>query len=494
MSWQNGAGQNAILNSCGGQFTSNLLDTTDPKFANAAVDDYHLANDSPAINAGALLPEVVDAFDGTPRPGQPGSPGGLQYDIGPYERDGTSPTLVDPLVVDVGGNSRYFRTTTGAITYLAGAYDWDYLYDPNMPLATATAYLDFWGQTNQNLIRAVNRDPVFDTPAANPPFNTTFFHFVATRMALARSKGIYVMFPLFQHVTQAPFTSLAYCEAYAQQVVDVLGVYDNVLFEIGNELNTAVLDGGTPLSFSSHMVDVIKARQQSHGRPALPVGISEVAYLHAGILPAMLASNADFIVPGGNAVATQTTQTPADFGGTKVVFVDSDHIWPYELDHVWVWRTFMSGHNPQILDGNEFYPDYSENDADEVDPDTFDARMRIGDTRRYAARVNMRLTVPSPSLSTTGYALANPGTHYLVYQPGSGAFDVTLMAGTYDVEWFDAANQVSQPAAQVTGSGTPLSFTPPFPDAVLLLTTSTLPPEPPTPALARVPVWMSSFH
>ena len=51
----------------------------DPKFVNAAGNDYHLQAGSPAIDAGIVLPFVVTDLDGNPRPQ------GLGYDIGAYE-------------------------------------------------------------------------------------------------------------------------------------------------------------------------------------------------------------------------------------------------------------------------------------------------------------------------------------------------------------------------------------------------------------------------
>jgi hypothetical protein len=45
---------------------------------------------------------------------------------------------------------------------------------------------------------------------------------------------------------------------------------------------------------------------------------------------------------------------------------------------------------------------------------------------------------PRGELSSTGYALAEPGAEYLVLEPGDtmDPFTVTLEAGTYAVEWF----------------------------------------------------------
>jgi len=59
---------------------------------------------------------------------------------------------------------------------------------------------------------------------------------------------------------------------------------------------------------------------------------------------------------------------------------------------------------------------------------------------------------PRGDLSSTGYALANPGKEYLVLQPSNAAdpFTVTLDAGTYTVEWFSLNGHETVRADKVT--------------------------------------------
>lgn len=62
----------------------------------------------------------------------------------------------------------------------------------------------------------------------------------------------------------------------------------------------------------------------------------------------------------------------------------------------------------------------------------------------------------------SGYCLANPGSEYLVYQPGSGDFTLDLIANSYSSEWFDpgTGKVVTGPALKA-GRGRQ-SFHPPF--------------------------------
>jgi tripartite-type tricarboxylate transporter receptor subunit TctC len=86
----------------------------------------------------------------------------------------------------------------------------------------------------------------------------------------------------------------------------------------------------------------------------------------------------------------------------------------------------------------------------------------MGDTRRYADKLDLRRAVPSGALASTGYALAEPGAQYLVFQPNTGAFTVTLVAGTYTQEWFDPVARTTTAAGTLTATAGSRSFTAPF--------------------------------
>jgi hypothetical protein len=101
----------------------------------------------------------------------------------------------------------------------------------------------------------------------------------------------------------------------------------------------------------------------------------------------------------------------------------------------------------------------------------------MGDTLRYARRMNLIEMQPHGTLSSTGYALANPGVEYLVLQPSATAdpFTVRLAAGTYTVEWFGVDSRRTMEAGEMTveRDGN-LSLTAPLPEsepAVLYLRT-----------------------
>lgn len=61
------------------------------------------------------------------------------------------------------------------------------------------------------------------------------------------------------------------------------------------------------------------------------------------------------------------------------------------------------------------------------------ARYAMGDTLRFAERMNLIAMEPRDDLSSTRYTLASPGEEYLVLQPNEkgGPFTVMLEPGTY---------------------------------------------------------------
>ena len=79
---------------------TNAITTSDVKFINETGFDFHLANTSPAIDAGTTSSTTVD-FDGNPRPNGP------SYDIGPYEYISSTipPPTVKQIILDYLKNS-----------------------------------------------------------------------------------------------------------------------------------------------------------------------------------------------------------------------------------------------------------------------------------------------------------------------------------------------------------------------------------------------------
>jgi hypothetical protein len=248
-------------------------------------------------------------------------------------------------------------------------------------------------------------------------------------------------------------------EAYVRKMIDTVNDLDNVLYEISNESDV----GG--LAWEKHMVDVIKAYEA--GKPKRhPVGITA---LQGGSDADLFGSNADWISPVGRFVAGD---------GRKVVINDTDHSYYWTTlradgafqNRMWAWRTFMGGASPAFMDPYlEPWRDRNSPSGTTPDPYYETIRNAIGWTRRYADKLDLRRAVPSGSLSSTGYALAEPGAQYLVFQSGVGSFSVTLVAGTYNVEWFNTSSGATSSGGTITVASGSRSFTPPSGADLLLL-------------------------
>jgi len=237
--------------------------------------------------------------------------------------------------------------------------------------------------------------------------------------------------------------------AYIRKVVDTVNGLDNVLYEVINE--------GGQKDWDWWVVKTIRDHEQNKPKQH-PIGITGHG---AERLESMLASPADWISPGR--VDGYAEDPPAwDAKNKKVSLLDTDHIWGVGGNATWVWKSFLRGHNPLFMDpydgavlgkpgDNQWEPIY----------------RAMGDTRRFAERINLALMLPHNKLASTNYCLANPGNEYLVYQPRDGEVTVELASGDYAVEWFDPRENKAMRAGNVNG-GDRREFTPPFEGASVL--------------------------
>src|SRR4029077_2314002 len=72
----------------------------------------------------------------------------------------------------------------------------------------------------------------------------------------------------------------------------------------------------------------------------------------------------------------------------------------------------------------------------------------MGDARALANRIDLAHMVPSDATSSTGYVLAYANHEYLIYQPATSSFSVTLPADSFAFEWINPAT------GSVTQTGT----------------------------------------
>ena len=245
--------------------------------------------------------------------------------------------------------------------------------------------------------------------------------------------------------------------AYVRKVIDTVGDLDNVLYEISNE------DWGSPanIDWQYAMIEFIHEYESGRAKQH-PVGMTPTWNQNNDVV---FNSPADWISPcdcmhrpvDENGGRSYTSDPPAA-GGQKVVLVDTDHIFGIGGDATWVWKTFSRGYSPIYM-----YQPESVGPGRSVvrDAATGGALRAMGDVVSYGTRMDLGRHRPSGELSSTGYALADPGREYLVYQPLSGELRLDIAEGEYTVEWFRPGADDPESAGTVRGGGRQ-AFAPPF--------------------------------
>lgn len=456
--------------------------------------------------------------------------------------DGMGPLRRDP------AQPRYFVDPSGHPVYLTGAHTWNNLQDiggahPLTPF-DYEGYLKMFRAHGMNFIRLWRLDvPRWDDPmtkkvlhAAPHPWRRTgpqlaadglprfdletwdeaYFERLRARVEAARRHGIYVSVMLFEgwvlqfapdawrhhpfhaannvndieadrdgdglgreYFTLADPAVTRLQEAYVRKVVATVKDLDNVLFEISNE------NHWDSFAWETHVVRYIRDYERTQPMQH-PVGLTSNGGGGQDDTQRLFASSADWISP--NALSVDYRAAPPAADGSKVILLDTDHLWGVGGEPAWVWKSFLRGHNPIFMDpyrGHAFDP--------AQEPKWADIRRAMGHTADFARRINLRQMTPQPALASTGYCLADSGREYLVYLPpvsipsksaslarrtlhrlrGDATPETTVdlsdSTGTFRVEWFNPARGERVEAAPVNG-GARILFTAPFRgDAVLHL-------------------------
>jgi hypothetical protein len=360
-----------------------------------------------------------------------------------------------------------------------------------------------WPRTGPGV--ATDGKPKFDLDS----FDQAYFDRLRERVIAAGNEGIYVAVMLFEgwalHLSPAPdnveghpfhaannvngigITSIvdyqvlplepriqALQEAYMRKVVDTVHDLPNVLYEVANESSGDTADSltfpdgttfptriGDSTQWQYWVIDFVKQYEREQGYDRHPIGMTMQYPVpeQSKVNEPLFNSPADWISPGfddGEAPfppGRWYTDPPAS-DGRKVVIADTDHFAPGIGDTLWPWKSFLRGQHPILMD-------YGIVDVvHPLDPslgvpsfESFEsARYAMGDTVRFAQRMQLVEMEPRGDLTSTGFALASPGQEYLVLQPSETAdpFTVTLEPGTYAVEWHSVGSREFRDAGEVT--------------------------------------------
>ena len=354
-------------------------------------------------------------------------------------------------------------------------------------------------------------------------FDAAFFDRLRARVDAAGRQGIYVAVMLFEgwglhlspapdHVEGHPFHAANNIngigiasindvqvlplderierlqQAYIENVIDTLHDLPNVLYEVANEscgggtvdpkfarmlglVDAPDWGDSTPWQF--WVIDVVKRYEEQQGYDLHPIGMTMQFPVadQTKVNDPLFRSNATWISPGydddifadgrqhpmapGSPPSRWYADPPAS-DGRKVILSDTDHYAPGKGGALWAWKSFLRGHHPILMDfgllGGMSAPD----------PKFEATRYAMGDTRRYAERMNLIEMQPRDDLASTRFALANPGREVLVLQPDDGSFRVTLEAGAYEVEWYSVDTRETQRGDDLTSHNGETTLRAPF--------------------------------
>jgi hypothetical protein len=377
---------------------------------------------------------------------------------------------------------------------------------------------------------AKDQGPKFDLSA----FDDAYFERLRERVSAAETEGIYVDVMFFDgwamHLSPAPDNVEGHPfhadnnvngvgidsirdyqvlpleppvreiqEAYIRKVVDTVQDLPNVLYEVANESSgddvdsislpdgtTFPIQAGDSTEWQYWVIDVVKEHERRMGYDEHPIGMTMQYPVpeQRKVNEPLYGSAAEWISPGFDEDAFDPSAfttgrwfvNPPANDGAKIVITDTDHYAPGFGDALWAWKSFLRGHHPILMDFgiidvvHPLDPSLGVPPSEAFEP----ARLAMGDTRRYAERVNLAAMEPRTELSSTGYALVDPGAEYLVLDPAetTDPLTVTLEPGTYAADWFsvDARQTMAADPVEAT-SETALAFKAPFDGpAVLYLT------------------------
>ena len=317
---------------------------------------------------------------------------------------------------------------------------------------------------------ALHLSPVTDNVEGHP------FH------ALNNVNGIEIKSIVDYQVLPLDSRVQALQEAYIRKVIDTVHDLPNVLYEVANEssgggkvdLNFAQMMGfsdvpewGDSTEWQYWVIDVVKKYEEEKGYTKHPIGMTMQFPVadQTRVNDPLFNSPADWISPGyddeifangGHPMAPGSPPSrwfadPPVSDGRKVIITDTDHYAPGQGDALWAWKSFLRGHHPILMDFGIIEgvnPPHPSEASQGVPPyAAFEAtRYAMGDTLRYAQKMNLITMEPHENLSSTGYVLAKPGVEYLVLQPNeaSDSFTVLLHPGNYTVEWFSVNSREKQ--------------------------------------------------
>jgi Protein of unknown function (DUF4038) len=273
---------------------------------------------------------------------------------------------------------------------------------------------------------------------------------------------------------------LKYQESYARKVIETVNDLDNVLFEIINE-------GGTK-EWQYHIINFIKKTEKAMPKQH-PVGMSHAVAVQPLMWNQELyESPADWVAPSPEPFEWNypKSKKTTDYQdrllpnySKKVTILDTDHLWGCGGNYRWVWKVFLQGYCPIFMDPWQSFPHADTLNINWLSPCLYEReylpykliRQNMGETRRFAERINLGKSMPKPELASSGVCLTNENQFYISYTNSGEYLTMNLRntSGIFEVEWFSPITFETIKGDAIKG-GDFYVLKPPFEtDAVLFL-------------------------
>lgn len=355
-----------------------------------------------------------------------------------------------------------------------------------------------WPRSGPGL--AVDGEPRFDLSSFDP----AYFERLRGRVAAAGERGMYVSVMLFDgfalthsngpwNIEGHPFFAennvngiaissirdyqvlpvdqqvISVQRAYVEKVLETVQDLPNVLYEVANEsVGDPDSQVGDSTRWQYQVIAWVREVEAGRGYRRHPIGMT-FQYPDVSRNANLFDGPADWVSPGfTRAVADDPWYLdPPPNDGRKVVISDTDHYAAGRADPVWAWRTFLRGHHPVLMDYGiiDVATPLAEIPGRLPSYEFFEpTRRAMGAVRHLAERLPLRSMEPRGDLSSTRYALAEPGVTYVALLPSEEGGDLALelAAGSYSFRWLalDGSRVGAGGVIRVTRAG-PVALSPP---------------------------------
>jgi hypothetical protein len=252
--------------------------------------------------------------------------------------------------------------------------------------------------------------------------------------------------------------------SYVRRLVQAVGGYSNVLYEITNE------DAATDADrvWQEAMTEAVRDAERDAGYDVHPVLITAQ-------WPTARDENVWLLGSAADAVSLSGVKWNLGVGddymfdvgvamGDRVVLLDTDHLWGVGGDARWVWRAVTRGHNPIFMDpwDGHFAVHRGYNP---------DARLAMGIAARMSRSVDFGRLEPMPDRASSGHLLvANDGSTVIALQETRDplSIDLTELDGSYRAVWWHTVVDAQTPIPPISG-GDIVKVVPPYAGGAVLV-------------------------